>query len=193
MGNTLFGRRRQGAALMELVTASLLTSILALGVGMLYTVGYRTHQTAYLYSETQTYGREALRKITRAARHGYAVMASGASGTLSGQASGANQMIVRMPEPSEGSADSVEARFHLSGGTLYYQRSDQSSPGTTIGSYVTALTFRYFTSDGTEVAADPETATRVEIALTVTRSGISTTTRALVTLRNAGANPISSS
>ena len=107
------------------------------------------------------------------------------AGNLSAATTDASNIIVEVPEPGGGSH--VHVRFYLSNGTLYSQRQDEASPGTRVVDNIQSMNFKYWQSFGafrTELVSGFENATDVEILLVTARNGVSTSTSALVGMRN---------
>jgi type II secretory pathway pseudopilin PulG len=181
---------RGGWTLIELLASAIVLSFLVASSATLYTVWQRQSLLARNYSQAQTDLRKAFRIMLRAIRHGTAVIASSSSGTLSGQASNGSQIVVHIPQSGITSADVL---FYTdAGGALYFQRDTDSTP-TRIISGVTNMTVVYYTTvttvdvsghvaANTTVAATPDQATEVQIALTVRSGGpMNNTNEAAVT------------
>jgi len=183
---------RRGATLLELVLACLLFAFLVAATSKLYRIGEDQQRTARFYSDAQTNCREALRRIVRTARHGYAVE-SAATTFYGGEtpSSGSSQVIFTVPQPNN-TTGRDHIRFYMRSGTLYAQRSDDSSLGLQIATGVKAFSVSYFKTATTSTGATtspvdgtPTAATEVQLALTLTSGTITITRTAYVEMRNA--------
>jgi hypothetical protein len=99
--------------------------------------------------------------------------------------SGSTQVIVEVPQPNGGAK--IDVRTHVSNGTLYIQKSTESTPGTSLMTGVQTIQVNYYKTAGTtQTAVDgsPLTATEVKVRLTGVSDQAVTTVEALVALRN---------
>jgi hypothetical protein len=181
--------------------AAILLSFVVAASANLISVGQRQQRIARNYAQVETDLREALRRATRAVRHGYSVQSPtiNTSAVLNFADSGvpkllsdSTQVIVKVPEPTGSNPDTVELRFHLTNGTLYAQRSDQSSPGTALISDVSSLSISYWNTVGTTRTAVndttgsnvPSAATEVQFTITAVEDQATTKVSTLVAMRN---------
>jgi hypothetical protein len=173
---------------MEMVVSALILSFVVMATAQLMNGGLRQQKLGREYSQAQTDLREGLARATRAIRHAYEVVNPSTEANFGANtASSAGQVIVRVPEPGGSANPDVEMRFHLSNGTLYAQRDDQTAPGTALMTGVQSLTFNDFQSiTGTSVAMDgtPQQASAVQIRITAVRGSAVTPVETLVTMRN---------
>ena len=190
-----FGRRR-GLSVVEAVVAAMLLSFVVAATAQLLAVGQAQQRIARNYSDAQTDLREALVRSTRAIRHGYAVKNPsadvGAVANYPNLTSTTTQLIVEVPEPTGALSERVQLRFHVTNGTFYAQRSDETAPGTELIEDVDSIVFSYWRTTGTTRipvndttgANTPSTATEVDIRLIAVRDNAETPVSTLVTLRN---------
>lgn len=185
------GRRaRRGALLVETLAAVLILTFLVWATARFYIVGIAQQRLGQGYSQAQTNIRTALRSVTRTIRHGYAVVPSVSSGNLNGKTSTTSQIIVTVPQAT--GSPTINILFYVSNGTLYYQRSTDTSP-TVMITGVQSLTLTYYktslASSGTgttqtQVNSTPGSATEVQINLVANYQNVTTTVTAYTTLRN---------
>ncbi|MFN3648286.1 MAG: type II secretion system protein [Armatimonadota bacterium] len=188
-GTVRTSKRRRGVTLAEVVIAAMILGFLLAATANLYQVGFRQQRLAGAYGQVQTDLRDALRRATRGMRHGFRVVSPSTSPSFPVTTSSAAQVIVEVPEPSASASSSVEVRFHVSGGVLYAQRSDQAAPGLALIQGVQTVSFEYFRqpSSGTEhtpVNGAPASANEVRVTVTARRPPATTTVSTLVNLRN---------
>lgn len=180
-------RSRRGVTFIEMAVTALVLAFIVAATAGLYNIGQRQQLIGGRYSANQTNMREALRRMTRALRHGYAVVGTSSAGSLSGISSGAGQVVVRVPDP--GGATQSDLLFYRSpAGAIYYLGQNDPAPGTKLLDNVQSLTFNYFqtTPSGTTVVdATPSQATEVMITMTAVSRPATTTVTAYVNLRNA--------
>lgn len=178
-------RHRRGYSLIEALIGVLILSFVVAATATLMEVGTRQQRLGRSYSQVQTELRDALRRATRSVRHGYWVVGTSTVSNFSAApTSGSTQVIVRLPQAGGGT---LEARYHLSGGTLYVQREDEVAPGTALITGVTQFTLGYYRTNGSVRSASdgtPANATEVKFRLTATRGSATTPVETLVTLRN---------
>jgi type II secretory pathway pseudopilin PulG len=169
--------------MIELLLVCLLFAFLVAATSKLYHIGEDQQRTARFYSDAQATCREALRRIVKTARHGYAVE-SGVTVFYNNvtPASGSSQVIFTTPQANN-TDGRWHIRFYVSGDTLYAQRSDDTTVGEAIATGVQTFTVNYFvttsTATGTTTAATdgtPTAATEVQFTLTL-KSGTATVTR----------------
>ena len=177
--------RVAGVSLVEMMSALLILGIVTSAAFSLYWTGNQAHRRSRFYSQAQTDARTALREMTRVIRSSIAVVSTGTQGTLSGLASGSNQLVLRVPQSS---GSPIEVRYYVSNGVLYVQRSTDAAPGSALMRGVTGLTFGYVrTLAGTRTPVDsaPATATEVDVRLHVRRASVTTGLSAYVAIRTA--------
>jgi type II secretory pathway component PulJ len=181
----LFFRTRRGYSLIEAVVTLVILSFVVAATATMMEVGTRQQRLGRNYSEVQTELRDALRRVTRGLRHGYQVVASSTQANFAtAPTSGPTQVIVKLPQAGGGI---IEVRYHLSNGTLYSQREDETAPGTARLTEVDSLSLSYYQTVGSvRSAADssPGDATEIRFYVTATRGSATTPVEALVALRN---------
>jgi hypothetical protein len=168
-----------------MMSALLILAFITASAFALYWSGNQAHRRSRFYSEAQTEIRQTLRQMTRVIRSAEAVVNPGTMGTLSGLASNASQIVVRLPQPS---GAPIECRYYVSNGVLYQQRSLDTAPGTALLRGVTGLTFNYVrTLAGTRTSVDgaPASATEVQIGIRARRGSVTTGLTGYVAMRNA--------
>lgn len=183
----------RGFSLVEALGAMLILTFVILGTLQLYQVGDKQQRTARNYSNAQTSNREAIRRMLRSLRHGFAVQMNDSSFTGSPVSSTATQVIVTVPHAVSGT-DHV--RFYLSGSTLFGQNGGAAAIA--VATDIQSVAFTYYkttqTFSGTtytDVSGSPATATEVQIQLvsssggTASATGATSTETAYVELRNA--------
>jgi hypothetical protein len=76
--------------------------------------------------------------------------------------------------------------FYVSGGTLYYQSSSGTAPGTALLTGVNSMSVVYYTTSNgaTSVASTPSAATEIQITLSATQGPVTTSVQAYVWMRN---------
>jgi prepilin-type N-terminal cleavage/methylation domain-containing protein len=177
---------RSGFTLPEMLVSVLLLSMAIAGAGVLMNVGQKQERIARDYGQAQTDTRSGLRRILRAIRHADSVQNPSVY-AFPVTSSSASQVVVLVPEPSTAATTTIEERVYLSGTALYVQRSDQAAPGTSMVTGVSSVVFNYFRTVGTTrsaVDSTPQTATEVQITLTLVSGQATTETVASVALRN---------
>src|SRR5438132_1084180 len=120
------GRARRGVTLVEALIAAIIFTFVISAAGALFSKGQQQQQLAQSSSQPRQDVPEALRRVTRAIRHGYWVVGSNTSpastpSTCTALTSAnrfsdtSSQVVVAVPEPSGTSPSKQEIRFYLSG------------------------------------------------------------------------------
>lgn len=174
-----------------LVAVSIFTFIVS-SVGLVFNAVVKQQQVARNLSRGLTDLRSGVAVLTRVGRHAYRVVDSTSS--FGNASSGADQLIIEVPEPTGTNPATVLIRFYVSNGTFYKQRADQAAPGTPLLDNVTSVTYRYFYNVGGTRAELPATlfgtatmigsGREVEATLVVNEGGSTVRDVAAILLRN---------
>src|ERR1041385_3230096 len=90
---------RRGVTIAELLVVAIVLSFIVGAAMRLYNLAQHQQLQARMYSQAQTDLRTALRRATRAIRHGYAAKATSSKSNFpNGSATSSTQVIVPIPE-----------------------------------------------------------------------------------------------
>jgi len=151
LGGTV--RTRRAVALVEALAAAGIFAFVVASTGLLFQAVMRKQTAARDLSRGLTEQRRAIALLSKVGRHALRVVPS--TPEFGNAASGANQLIVEVPEPTGRTPATVLVRFHVAGGVLHKQRSDQAAPGTPILDGVASVSYRYFHNRSGERIALP--------------------------------------